>query len=277
MKKKKYTLIFITIIFILILSLNLFACDNNSKQYTNNSSSKQYTFGYFSYNGKYLYRFADGNSITANEAKKIINSSYESSSLALAEELQNNSNIDENHEYQMPSLSKELINTIITNYAGLEINTKYYIDGIDEQQVKLDYTTGTDFKNYLEENKIVPFSQLVAQNLVITEDIIDYMELMNEDFKNSDFAAIAPFKNIFTYYKDISGRLVVQMSDFAEIPSSEGGGIGCSYRQDTEILYDSENKISKWQTSLGVYTSTPTGTMKQGYILEIEFKWDEKV
>lgn len=55
--------------------------------------------------------------------------------------------------------------------------------------------------------------------------------------------------------------------------TSVGGRIGCSYRHNSEILYDYENKISKWQTSFGVYSSTPRGTMKQGYILEIEYNW----
>jgi hypothetical protein len=39
------------------------------------------------------------------------------------------------------------------------------------------------------------------------------------------------------------------------------------------MVYDEEGKLVKWQSSLGVYTATPSGTMKQGYILEMDFNW----
>lgn len=54
------------------------------------------------------------------------------------------------------------------------------------------------------------------------------------------------------------------------------GGISASFRQDTEIMYDDDNKINKWQTSLGLIYSTPQGKTEQGYILEVEFEWQIK-
>ena len=71
--------------------------------------------------------------------------------------------------------------------------------------------------------------------------------------------------------------MIIQSRDFAEIASSVGGGVGCSYRQDTEIVYDAEGKMVLWQTSLGISSSAPQGTMRQGYILEMSVEWIEKV
>jgi len=37
--------------------------------------------------------------------------------------------------------------------------------------------------------------------------------------------------------------LIIQIRDYAEIVSSVGGGIGCFYRQDIEIINDNEGKM----------------------------------
>ena len=126
-------------------------------------------------------------------------------------------------------------------------------------------------------NQHVPFSQLIAKYILAFPTLIDSMETRNEEYRNSEESLVAPFTNIFSYHTNAKGELVIHTRDFAEIPSSVGGGIGCSYRQDTEILYDADNKMQKWQTSLGLYSATPHGTMKQGYILEVEFNWIQKV
>ena len=103
------------------------------------------------------------------------------------------------------------------------------------------------------------------------------MEEENIRFQNSDVGLIAPFKTIFSYHTGEEGNLIIQSRDFAEIASSVGGGVGCSYRQDTEIVYDMEGKMVLWQTSLGISTSAPQGTMRQGYILEMHVEWIEKI
>ena len=160
--------------------------------------------------------------------------------------------------------------------AGCIITTKYYVESSDAMQNKEDTLIGTDFKNMLENNQFVPFNQLVAKNVIIFDELIEYMEEQNKLFASSSAALIAPFRSIFSYHTDKAGNLVVQTRDFAEIPSSVGGGIGCSYRQDTEIVYDSEGKMTLWQTSLGLYSSSPQGTMQDGYILEMQVNWTEK-
>ena len=85
-----------------------------------------------------------------------------------------------------------------------------------------------------------------------------------------------PLRRFFSYHTGEDGNLIIQSRDFAEIASSVGGGVGCSYRQDTEIVYDIEGKMVLWQTSLSTSTSTPQGTMRQGCILEMHVEWIEK-
>ena len=225
-------------------------------------------FGEFGYNGRYLTAFATQN-IQPDKAKQILSDNMGSnvmsvSALSVASEVN-------------PAPDQTLVDFVLARYAGCHIITKFYVEGSEEQVSKTDYLIGTDLKNMIVENKFTPFSQLVAKYVVCFPNLIDTMEELNNEFQNSSESLIAPFSSIFTYHTNAKGELVIQSRDFAEIPSSIGGGIGSSYRQDTEILYDNQNKIQKWQTSLGLYSATPQGTMKQGYILEIEFIWEMKV
>ena len=226
-------------------------------------------FGEFDYNGKYLYDFATAD-ITAVEAKNLITSGNTSGQALNASKI-----ITLNAS--KPAVPSDKITYILQEYSSCIITTKYYIAGKEEQQTKHDELQGTDFRAMLEANEISPFNQLIAKNIVMYPELIDYMEESNNEFKVSEISTIAPFKDVFTYHKNETGNLVIKTRDFAEIPASTGGGIGCSFRQDTEILYDADHKISKWQTSLGLWSTTPNGTSKQGYILEVEFKWVKKV
>ncbi len=231
-------------------------------------------FGEFSYNGKYLTRYAR-NEISASEAKSLIRNKTKLVSHSVTEYDYTYSLLGVNtiDPKDTPAPPKSLVDSVLTEYGGLDVVTKYYIEQEEELQKKNDLLQGTDLKYVIEENKFAPFSQLVAKGIVIFEELIDYMEEQNELFRASEMAKIAPFQNIFAYYTDRAGNIIIHTHNFAEIPSSVGGGIGCNFRQDVEIVYDSENKICKWQTSLGIYTATPKGTMKQGYISEIEFDW----
>ena len=246
----------------LVSGLFLFsACDDGSQD------NKANRFGQFGYNGKYLTAFTKKD-ITASEAKGIISTNMnenfgdKDSSVAFTSVV-----------YTAVEGEEETVTYMINQYAGCTITTKYYVEGNEEQSEKIDDIRGTDFKNLLQENFFAPFSQVVARYLICYPGVIDEMEALNEEFKSSQEYEVAPFKNIFSYHTDEAGNFVLQIRDFSEIPSSVGGGVGCSYRQDSEILFDEENKITKWQTSLGLYTATPQGTMKQGYILEIDFDW----
>lgn len=231
------------------------------------------TFGSFSYNGNYLTAFAKS-SITATEAKTMITNNTTFSARGNGGASAFSMNPAQPEKYPAIELSK--VDELITRFAKLDVTTLYY--GEDQiQHQRIDILQGTDFKNMLIANEHVPFSQLLVKGIIMMPEIIDYMEKCNQIFKVSEEAKIAPFTDIFTYHVDKDGHLVIRTRDFAEIPSSIGGGVGCSYLQETEILYDGENKMQKWQTSLGVFSSTPNGTLRQGYILEISLDWVLKV
>ena len=230
-------------------------------------------FGEFGYYDAYLTAFATS-SISVAEAKRIVQTNAPGV-VAMGEDDTVVLSVSPG-DTQDPKPSAQLVDFLIQKYAGVTIITTYYVAEEKDPVIREDYIQGTDFKAILEDNKFIPFNQLVAKNVVIMGETVDEMEAENQKFQSSDIAKIAPFKAVFTYHQNDEGQLVIRAYDFAEIPSSVGGGIGCSYRQDTEILYDSENKMVKWQTSLGVYSAMPEGTAKQGYILEIEIVWNEK-
>lgn len=264
--------------FILALStIGMVACNN---QKGNNAQYTYSQFGEFSYKGKTLTDYAV-KSITAQEAKNIIGKDVEKNlhqayvenspkklDISLASLNSNTTN------YEAP---EEVVNNVLRNYAGCNVTTKYYIDGSDQMQTKSDTLTGLDFKSMLTQNLFTPFNQLVAKNIIVFDDLIDYMEGQNQEFALSDQGLVAPFKNIFSYHEDANSNLIIQTRDYAEIASSVGGGIAASYRQDTETIYDKEGKMTMWQTSLGLCSSTPQGTIKEGYILEMEVEWIEKI
>ncbi|MGN0804171.1 MAG: hypothetical protein ACI4MS_02190 [Candidatus Coproplasma sp.] len=233
------------------------------------SPSNQNIFGEFGYKGRYLYSFAT-QSILAKRAKEIIsnnfsiNTSAKSTSSPLSAEI----------EY---TPDEQTVQYILDTYSACTIVTKYYVENTDQQQTKTDYCVGADFNNLVKANEYAPFSQLVAKYLISSPEMIDVMEALNNEFKSSGESEVAPFSEKFSYYTNGRGGLVIQARDFSQIPASEGGGISASYRQDTEIMFDNQNKIQKWQTSLGLYCASPQGTIKQGYILEMEFAWELRV
>lgn len=241
----------------------LTACKKNTKY-----------FGEFGYKGNRLKEYAT-RAITASEAKEIIPDTISASAQAQSKVVFTSSTMGDLVQIESKP-SAEMVDAVIKKYASCTITTKYYVEGKEKLQTKEDTLRGTDLKNMLADNQFQPFNQLTAKCVLVYDDLIDYMEGCNEQFKASPEASIAPFIDIFTYHADSDGNLIVQTHDFAEIPASVGGGIGCSYRQDTEIVYDAEGKMTLWQTSLGVYTATPEGTMKDGYILEMNVEWTEK-
>ena len=255
MKKK---LITFALVLVMILQVLVLASCGQAEQ-----------FGMFGYNGHFLTAFAI-REVNASEAKNIINDNYNlgTDTVVLLSDI---SAMDR----EQPQPSEAFVTALMAKYASVEVTTKYYVTGNDKQLTKTDKIMGTDFKNMILDNQFSPFSQLVAKGVVIFDDLIDYMENRNAIFVEEQ-NHVAPFKNIFTYHTDVLGNMVIRTNDFREIPSSVGGGVGCAYLQNVEILYDDECKISKWQTSLGVYTATPEGTLQQGYIVEIEFKWNLK-
>ena len=242
--------------------------------------TKHKQFGRFSYNGNWLTSFAIKD-IDYNTAKNIVEKGqnatlYEDKRPTLLSSNITNVGVNDTDPFELPLPTLDYVNAILTKYASITVVTKYYVTGEKKQLQKTDFIQGTDLKNLLRANEFTPFSQLVTKGIIIFDELIVAMDEKNTQFKTSQENTTAPFNNIFTYHTDEQGNIVIQTHDFAEIPSSVGGGVACSYLQDTEQLYDSENKLVKWQTSLGVYTATPEGTLEQGYILEVEFQWNEK-
>ena len=252
----------------LALALSALVCGTLLFTACDDEQSTARRFGEFGYNGRYLTAFTSKD-INAPEAKNILTTNMNTNYVEEQSDVVTLAGV----EYMAVEGEEETVNFLIAKYAECVITTKYYVEGEDEPSTKVFNLRGTDFKNMIEENFFAPFSQVVARYLVCYPGVIDEMEGLNEEFKASEESKVAPFNNIFSYHTDLAGNLVLHIRDFAEIPSSIGGGVGCSYRQDSEILFDTENKISKWQTSLGLYTATPDGTMKQGYILEMAFEW----
>lgn len=262
-------------ILITVLSLVLIVCCLFAS-----GCKKQKTFGEFSYNNIWLYTFA-ARDISYNEAKDLVHSGlssslYNNGGVTLLSTSVTPLSVNPTDPLEAPLPSDELVTAVTSKYANVEIITKYYVTGEKDQLTKIDTPMGTDFKNLIRYNEFAPFSQLVTKGIIIFDELIDFMQAENDKFVETQGNTNAPFNSIFSYHMDDEGNIVIQTRDFAEIPSSVGGGVGCCYRQDTEQLYDSENKLVKWQTSLGVYTATPNGTLKQGYILEVEFHWIEK-
>lgn len=241
-----------------------------------NASQGGKQFGEFSYNGIYLTEYAQ-KSISATEAKELIKKSSgqtASANVGFVGGVEAFNIHDEINNAPKPSES------LITSYAAkytVVVTTLYYESGSTTPLTKVDELSGLDVSNMLRENEFTPFGQLVAKNVIMFDELIDFMENENKNFKDSENAIVAPFKNIFTYHTDAHENLIVQTHDYSEIASSVGGGISCNYRQDTEIVYNKNLLIEKWQTSLGVSSATPSGTLKQGYILEMEFDWQEKL
>lgn len=220
-------------------------------------------FGDFDYNGIFLKEYAV-KKITVEQAKTLVDIN----------------NPKQNHSY---ALKKELnranekdVTAVLTKYASLTTTVKYYVSDKEEQQVRQDIYQGTDFKYLLDTNHYEPFGQMSVKYIFVDDDLLDAMEIENTEFKEANHHYVTPFNELYTYHTDNNNNLVVQTHSFAELPASTGGGIGSTFRQDCELLFDEEGKITLWQSSLGLYTSTPTGTVKQGYIFEVEFAWENK-
>lgn len=253
----------------IFMLLSIFFLTTSCGKKDDNSSDRP-IFGEFGCYGNYLYTYTD-QVITPVEAKSIASKTDFSKQVSM----QSASNRTVLTPLDIKP-SSDIVDYYLSNFSECEITTKYYTSDDSNPKYKVNNLRGTDFRSIIEQNEFSPFSQVGCKYLVAFAEIIDVMEEYNEEFKQLDNYNIYPFKDIFTYGKRSDGCLVIQTRDFAEIPESVGGGIANSYRQDTEIIYDADNKISKRQSSLGIYIATPEGTMKTGYILEVNFNWIEK-
>lgn len=232
-------------------------------------SGKEKQFGEFSYYGKKLIDYAVKD-ISSDELKNLVdlhinigpaNSAFGSDG--------NVSGVT-----QPPEPDQAIIKKLTTDYAVCEIDVKLYEnESKDPKEYK--YTLqGTDFYNIVETNKYRLNDQIIVRSLTMYPALVDYMDSENAKFHEE--SSPAPFKDIYTYHTAKKGNAVIKQRAYIEIPATQNGGVGCAYRQDIESVYDSEAKITKWQSSMGIYTTTPSGTTKQGYILEMDFTWKTK-
>ena len=239
---------------IILSALTLIGCGEDNHVRAKQSSN----FGDFGYNGMFLKEYAT-RQIDVDKAKDLVEIDYGPTTRAGSK-----SDIDED------------IEITLTKYASVIATVKYYISDRDEQQVRKEIYQGTDFKFLLETNHYEPFGQMSVKYLFVDDPLLDEMEVMNEEFKESKEHLISPFNEPYTYHTNEDNILILQTHSFAELPASTCGGIGSTFRQDCELLFDEEGKITYWQSSLGLYTSTPTGTIKEGYIFEVSFEWIAK-
>lgn len=222
-------------------------------------------FGDFDYNGKYLTEYAQ-KIITSEDAKDLV-------------EIHDLSDASVDYVAQSGFGGVEPCDTvlaILTKYSSVIATTTYYISNNTQEQTRVDMYQGTEFLDILTKNSYEPFGQMIVKYIFVDDNIIDHMNRENENFKSDTNNLIAPFSSPYTFHLDENGRLIAQSHSFTELPASVNGGIGSTFRQDSEYIFDEEGKITNWQSSLGLYTSTPTGTIRQGYIFSVSFEWVEK-
>ena len=237
----------------LMLLLGLAACNKTGDMH----------FGEFSYHGIFLKEYAT-KQIGVEEAKKLVNvTSYTDKPTTKRA----------NFDYVADTSE---VNVVLKRYGSLLTTVKYYVREAEKQQVRQDLYQGTDYKNLLESNYYEPFGQMSVRYLFVNDELLDDMEEQNTAFEDESQYLVNPFNEPYTYHTNEDNQLIIQTHHFAELPASIGGGIGSTFRQDCESIFDKEGKITFWQSSLGLYTSTPTGTVQEGYIFEVEFEWIEK-
>ena len=230
-------------------------------------------FGQFSYYGKTLLEYAVNEISAGDVLDKLVNVNINVGAK------NNSSDVEGQEGNEPPFPDAETMNRVLSKYDTCTVVMKYYDYDKEGQQTTSYKLQVTDYRNIVKTNEYSPSSQIIAKNLILFPELVNYMQAENAKFQQQkeEGKNPAPYKNIFTYHTDKVGNVIIQQRNFAEIAATVAGGVGCCYRQDIEIVYDAEFKISKWQTSLGIYTATPSGTSQQGYILEMDFNWAEGI
>ncbi|MCH5161944.1 MAG: hypothetical protein J1G38_00450 [Clostridiales bacterium] len=229
---------------------------------------KEVAFGVFEQNGYHLTAFAT-KEISGQQALQMVKTG--SSTLTHAKPRLNYV------KDAPPPLSAEDYNAFASAYAQFTVEISYFKDGSSKKKTETQIVANQSFHEYLQQNSVPASAGLVIKNFVLSADAVNYMVEQNSKFMADPRYIYAPFRSLYSFHLDKAGRLVVQMRDYTEIPASAtGGGVDCNYRQDTEAVYDGENKLIKWHTSLGVMISTAGDTLKEGYIYEAKFTWGEK-
>lgn len=233
---------------------------------------KHLNFGVFKQNGYTLTSYAT-KQLSAGEFSALLSSGRQRASVVAY--------------LPKPAPTDEDAINALTNVSNhIVVTTRFFEENSDEMQEEVSDQAGTVVGNYLKENAIHTATGLIIKNLYLTQNVLEFMETENANFKNSDGYANVPFANLYTYHTDENNSLIVQMHDFVDIPASAmSGGVNCYYRQDTEIMYEivaAPNlsgcyaRIRKWQTSLGAVISTAANSIGDGFVFEVEIEWIER-
>ena len=179
----------------------------------------------------------------------------------------------------VPKPSETLVQRLDNLYSELRIVVRYYDDKNKLQEIggTENIIMGNRLKEVFAQNYVDTSIGLRVSNIIMHEELLNYMDAANKAFNSEGI----PFKEPYTYHIDSNNEkksnLVIQMHEYAEMGSvGINGGITCYFRQDTEVLYDAQNKITKWQTSLGMVRANQGGMVREGYIYEVELTWIEK-
>lgn len=255
-KMKKMTRIF-ALLLLLGCFVALVACGESEQ------------FGLFDSDGAALSQAAE-DAITAKEAQTLINTKATENGIALGK---GKTSLEVGG---MPLPSDTLVNGFMAEYSSCTVTTTYHND--DGMQTSSKVYRSEELLAMLSENSVSPFTDFVLKYVVAFPELIDYMELQNKAFTQSEEYLFAPVKSLFSYYTDSDGNLVVHINNFENIKPAEGiaGGINGDYRQEIELVYDEYNKLVSWQMSMGIVTKFPEGDLASGCVMQVAFDWEEK-
>lgn len=261
MKKIKRLIGVTTAFVMLLLSTFLFGACKDKIRY----------FGEFSCNGRRLIEQAE-KKISAGDIKQLLQKSSRSGYAANYSTGGNGEAVSA-FSNQTPDT---VIDRIMRSFPVLKLNAKYFEGDSKKMTEKNDLIYGLNLEAYLRQNSYEPWGQIGMKYLVMYDELIDELENESAEYKKTNEARYAP--DLYTYHKDKNDIAILQIHIVKQIPSAVYGGIGALFKQDIEIVYDHQGKITKWQTSLGTLVQTTLGTSnREGYIMEVDFEWNEEI
>ncbi len=216
--------------------------------FTLSGCKKSETFGLFTHNGYSLTTFKN----------KDLN--YEQAEAIVAK-----------NSVKTLSLTDDQVDEVMSVFNSVDIKVKYWNSSNDKSETRTSTVNGSNLQKVLKDNEVYISSGILVKNIYMTNDILSILEQRNSSFDNSLY-----FNSLYSYHKDIDEQLVIRSNDFQEITADVTGGIISNFIQQNESLYNSNNLISKFQSSFGMQFETLGGTQLHGTVLEVEFVWQLK-
>lgn len=230
--------------------LTLFACGGTNQE----------QFGLFTHNGYALKTFKSDD-LNYSQAKSIItNTSF----ISLT------TNEDSDIEDDIETLVD--IDELMNKYASVKIITKYWESDSKDPEENTTTVPTTYLETIFKNNEHQIITGMIVKNVFINENLLENLENLNSQFNDK----YAPFTDIYSYHKNDDNCFVLRANDYSEIKAETIGGVSAIFIQQNESLYNENNLIVKFQSSFGMQFQTPSGTLEQGTVLEVEFVWNEK-